>query len=233
MHTTNSSMLTRMGDRAWAHTRILDDAYAPSCPDVELVEAVRREPLEEAALDLLVRRHWRALYARCRVLTGDAQTARDVAHDVWCRVLQSRHRIDPQGNLAGYLATIATNLWRDRSRAARRAGPLAEARLASLDALRRSEHGDDGTLADVLPDPQSLDGEERRQLGIDIDRALATLSPRDRDVLLARFVDDESAADIGRRYGRTEQTITSWLREAARQVRVRLTAPGGAVPQPR
>jgi hypothetical protein len=50
-----------------------------------------------------------------------------------------------------------------------------------------------------------------------------------RDVLLARYLDDESAAEIGRRYGRTEQTITGWLRQAIRQVREPLDAYGSGL----
>lgn len=233
MRTATRSAMTELEGGFWIHTALEDRAQAPAPADAELVEAVQREPADETALDALVRRHWQMLYTWCRMLTGNGDTARDVAHDAWCRVLQSRHRIDPQGNFPGYLATIATNLWRDRCRAARRAGPLAEARLASLDAERPNQHGDDGTLADFLPDPHSLDGEERHQLGIDIARALATLPARAREVLLARFVHDESAAEIGRRYGRTEQTITSWLRQATQQLRGHLTAAGAAAPQRR
>jgi RNA polymerase sigma factor (sigma-70 family) len=59
-------------------------------------------------------------------------------------------------------------------------------------------------------------------LRIDVDRALARLGPRLRDVLVARFIDGESSAEIGQRYGRTEQTITAWLRQAVREMRVHL-----------
>jgi DNA-directed RNA polymerase specialized sigma24 family protein len=60
---------------------------------------------------------------------------------------------------------------------------------------------------------------------VDVDYALGRLSPEQRDVLLARYFDGESAAEIGARYGRTEQTITSWLRRAVAQMRVALAEP--------
>ena len=61
-----------------------------------------------------------------------------------------------------------------------------------------------------------------RRCRVDLDRALASLTPHLRDVLVARFLDGESSADIGRRYGRTEQTVTAWLRQAIRDMRLQL-----------
>ena len=78
---------------------------------------------------------------------------------------------------------------------------------------------------DALPDLHTLEGEDQAQRQIDIDRALARLEPRMRDVLLARYLDGESAAEIGERYGRTEQTITTWLRLAVGVVRLALVGP--------
>jgi RNA polymerase sigma-70 factor, ECF subfamily len=195
----------------------------PDPIDVALIDAVRRDPPDAAALDALVRRHWRKLFARCRMLTPDRDAARDLAQEAWVRVLQARHRLEPRGNFPAYLAIIATNLWRDHTRTARRNGPLAAERLSSLDAVLSNEHGDQGTLGDVVPDPHSLDAESRQSLSIDVDRALARLSPRARDVLVARYIEGESAAEIGRRYGRTEQSVTSWLRQALEEMRQALS----------
>ena len=71
----------------------------------------------------------------------------------------------------------------------------------------------------------SRDAEEHKLLALDIDRALEELEPRLRDVLVARFITGESAAEIGRRYGRTEQTVTGWIREAIRQMKLHLEEP--------
>ena len=195
-------------------------------PDAWLVTAARREPPDEAAhdaLDALVARHWRALYARCRLLASDEQRARDLAQDAWVRVLRARRSLDPARSFPAYLATIATNLWRDGRRATRRAGPLSDDALASLDAPPAGE--DAPALGEVVPDPHALSPDDQLLLALDVDRALARLSPRARDVLVARYVDGESAAEIGRRYDRTEQTITAWLREATRELRRHLGDP--------
>jgi len=201
----------------------------PDSSDDQLLETVRQDPPDEAALDVLVQRHWAALFGRCRMLTQDPESARDLAQEAWYRVLRARRSLRSDGNFRGYLITIATNLWRDETRSARRAGPLAPHRMASLDASLAEGESEPYALAGGVPDLQTLEAEAHVQRQIDIDRALARLEPRLRDVLLARYLDGESAAEIGRRYGRTEQTISGWLRQAIRQVREPLDAYGSGL----
>jgi len=122
----------------------------------------------------------------------------------------------------GYLAMTATNLWRDRRRTARRAFELADHRLLSLDAPADMTSSESGSLVDAVPDPSSVDWASRTALRIDVDRALERLAPRLRDVLISRYIDGESAAEIGRRYPRSEQTITSWIRQASQEMRFAL-----------
>jgi RNA polymerase sigma-70 factor (ECF subfamily) len=183
-----------------------------------LIAAVQRDPPDARALDALVARHWRALHARCELLTLDREQAHDLAQETWVRVLRARRRLQPDGHLAAYLATIATNIWRDWHRAERRAQQLASARLASIEAPFSMHDDEPVRLADALADRRSLDLDDQAALRLDLDAALRQLAPRERAVLLARFVDGESAAEIGARYGRTEQTITAWLRRAVRQL---------------
>jgi RNA polymerase sigma factor (sigma-70 family) len=189
-------------------------------PDAWLIGAVRRDPPNAEALDTLVERHWRPLFARCQLLTLDHNKANDLGQDAWCRVLRARHSLKPGGNLPAYLATVATNLWRDRNRSARRAGPLADERLLALDAVLPDEDGQAMALGEVLPDPNALQAHEQAMLALDIDKALERLTPQLRDVLVARYLTGESCAEIGRRYGRTEQTISSWVRAAVREMKL-------------
>jgi transposase-like protein len=48
-------------------------------------------------------------------------------------------------------------------------------------------------------------------------------------VLVSRFLDGESCAEIGIRYGRTEQTISAWVRQAIREVQVHFEEACGTV----
>ena len=197
-------------------------------PDEWLIAAVRRDPPDVAALDVLADRYWKSLFGRCQMLSLDKDKARDLAQQAWCRVLRARHTLKPGGNFPALLTTIATNLWRDSRRASRRAGPLAEHRLASLEAAFPTEEGESSMLVDTLPDLNALRADEQRLLALDIDQALEQLTPLLRDVLVSRLLDGESCAEIGRRYERTEQTISAWVRQAVREMRHHLEESGHA-----
>jgi len=191
-------------------------------PDTWLVAAVRQDPPDEQALDALANRHWKPLFGRCQLLTLNHQKASDLAQEAWCRVLRARHALKPGGNFPAYLTTIATNLWRDWYRSAQRAGPMADHRLESLDAEPANGDGETLALADRIPDLKSLSPENQTLLAMDIDAALEQLTPQLREVLVARFINGESCAEIGRRYGRTEQSISGWVRQALREMKLQL-----------
>jgi RNA polymerase sigma-70 factor (ECF subfamily) len=199
-----------------------------SWSDEWLIAAVRRDSPDVAALDVLVDRYWKTLFGRCQMLTLDQDKAKDLAQQAWCRVLRARHKLKPGGNFPAFLTTIATNLWRDSRRSARRAGPLADHRLASLDASFPTEDGESSMLADTLPDLNAVRAENQKLLALDIDQALAQLTPMLRDVLVSRLLDGESCAEIGRRYDRTEQTISAWVRQAIREMKRHLAESGQA-----
>jgi RNA polymerase sigma-70 factor (ECF subfamily) len=191
-------------------------------PDTWLINAVRREPPDEDALNALVDRYWKPLYAKCRMLTLDAEKARDLAQEAWLRVLRARVSLQPDGNFHAYIMTIATNLWRDSNRTTLRAGPIADSRIASLDAAVADDSDESIALGSIVADPHTLSADDQLLLEMDLDAALSRLEPRLRDVLVSRFVGGESAAEIGQRYGRTEQAITGWIREAIRQMKINL-----------
>jgi RNA polymerase sigma factor (sigma-70 family) len=193
--------------------------------DAWLIEAVRADPVDERALDVLARRHWQPLFVKCRALALNDDDAGDLAQSAWVRLLRARRSLDPQGNFPAYLSAIATNLWRDRHRSARRAGAMADRAMRSLDAAPTT--GDSGAaIGDLLPDPQALPAEEQSLLAVEIADALARLTPRSREMLISRYLNDESAAAIARRHGRTEQSITSWVRQALDEARIFPTTSG-------
>ena len=195
---------------------------ASAWPDAWLINAIRRDPPDEDALNALVERYWKPLYARCRMLTVDPDKANDLAQESWLRVLRARHALEPDGHFQAYITTIATNLWRDMNRSAVRAGPIADSRMASLDSAVVADDGDSMPLINMVADPHTLSSDDQILLEMDLDNALDRLDTRLRDVLISRFITGESAAEIGLRYDRTEQAITGWIREAIRQMKIYL-----------
>ena len=212
---------TALTDSGLAGPDVRREDSRSSWPDAWLINAVRREPPDAVSLDALVTRYWKTLFAHCQILTLDREAASDLAQEAWLRVLRARTSLQPDKNFRAYIVTVATNLWRDRNRAARRAGAMADSRLASLDAVDPG-YGESVALVDVVPDASTLSLDEQVLLKMDIDTALQRLDPQLRDVLVSRFVSGESAAEIGHRYDRTEQTISSWIREAVREMRIHL-----------
>jgi RNA polymerase sigma factor (sigma-70 family) len=189
-----------------------------SWSDAQLICSVQSDPPDEEALNVLVGRYWDSVFARCQMLALNRERAFDLAQETWCRLLRNRSALKPDGNLPAYLATIATNIFRDSYRAARRAGPLGEHQLVSLESPVVHEQ-EAVYLVNVLPDMKSLGAERLTQLKLDIDAALCRLGPLLREVLVARYIDGESCAEIGLRYGRTEQTVSGWIRGALRQMK--------------
>jgi RNA polymerase sigma factor (sigma-70 family) len=188
--------------------------------DAWLIAAVRQSQPDALALNVLGERYWKYLFGRCQLLTLNLEKASDLAQETWCRVLRTRVRLKPGGNFPAYLAAIATNLWRDWYRVSRRSGELAENRLESLDAAFINEDGGQGErLIDRLPDPQNLSPDKKSLLILDIDHGLERLNPQLREVLLARFIQGESCAEIAARYRCTEQTISGWVRRALAQMK--------------
>jgi RNA polymerase sigma-70 factor (ECF subfamily) len=187
--------------------------------DEWLIAAVRRDPPAAAALDVLADRYWKEVFGRCYLLTLNYDKASELAQQAWVRVLRARQRLLPTGNFPAYVSTVATNLWRDAQRWSRRAGPMAEQNLVSLDQPIWVDEGDNVLLADGLPSPNSLDAADRAMLRLDIDQSLERLSTKLRDVLISRYITGESSAEIAKRYGRTEQAVSGWIRDALQQMR--------------
>jgi RNA polymerase sigma factor (sigma-70 family) len=187
-------------------------------PDTWLVAAIRRDPPDTEALDELAHRHWKSLFGRCQMMALNREEAKDLAQEAWCRLLRARSNLKPEKNFPAYLHTIAKNVWRDRCRSERRAGPMADNRMASLDTELADDDDPTVVVSDAVPDLASIASEAQALLKADVDHALEQLDPVLREVLVARFLTGESCAEIGRRHGRTEQTISGWVRQAVREM---------------
>jgi RNA polymerase sigma factor (sigma-70 family) len=186
-----------------------------SWSDAQLLVAARDTEQASVAMDVLVRRHSHALERRCRMLTSNRERSADLAQETWTRMLRSRATLRSAGSFGAFLAAIAVNLRRDERRAEQRARQLSEQRLLSLDA---SSGADDAYSIEETISASECP-EEKLLLRLDLSDGLARLPARLRAVVVARHVRGESAAEIGRRLGRTEQTITAWLREAVTKLK--------------
>ncbi len=161
-------------------------------PDLASIVA-RAQAGEQAAFDAIYDRFadplFGYLYARC----GDAGLAEELTGDLWVRVVERLPAFRfphgaPEAAFAGWLYRIARNLLIDATR--RRSNnnvPLVET----------------APSGDVAPDDRVIAGEEHQELRT----AIEQLTPEQREVLMLRFVDERSNAEVAQLTGRSEGAV--------------------------
>jgi RNA polymerase sigma-70 factor (ECF subfamily) len=143
-----------------------------------------REDLEE-----LFRRYWPASYRAAYFVVYDRAAAEDIAQEAFLSALRALHRFDRRRPFGPWLHRIVVNRAIDwaRSRALRR----------ELDV----EPPD----AEVRHDPELSD---------ELSRALASLSPERRAVVVLRYVLEYTPGEIAELFGLPRGTVNSRLRRA-------------------
>jgi RNA polymerase sigma factor (sigma-70 family) len=151
--------------------------------------------------DTLFRSCVRDVHAYALSLLGDRAGAEDVTAIAFERLYRARRRIDPRrGTTRGLLFTIARN--------------------AALDELRRRarQPGADRDAAEISDarSQEELEQVERRAL---LACALATLSPRERELVLLKFHGQLSNAEVARALGISETNAATRLHRALTRLR--------------
>lgn len=153
--------------------------------DVELM--VRAQAGDRSAFDELVHRHERAVYAYARHCLRNTAQATEATQDAFVRAYTYRASFKPDhGSVRGWLLAVAANGIRDALRA-RRQAPLPLEHAAQVPAS--SEDG--------------LRAFERAEVRGDIERALETLEPEHREVIVLRYVSELSFEEVARVLGIT------------------------------
>jgi RNA polymerase sigma factor (sigma-70 family) len=136
--------------------------------------------------------------------TGDRALAEDLLADAFERALRSRARFDRRrGSEKTWLYTIALNLLRDQARRA----------AAEVRAMERA-----GVPGESADDP-ALAGIEHRD---EVQRALATLAPEEREAIALRFGAELTVPEIAQVLGEPLTTVEGRVYRALRKLRTRL-----------
>ncbi len=187
--------------------RLAAQALIPSLPvetDEDLM--VQLQAGQEDALSALMNR-WRApLYSFLNRRVGDA--ADDVFQESWIRVVRARDRFDPKRKFSTWLFQIANNLCRDRWR-------RLSSRGRALEAFKRER------VATHVPDeaPEFRDTDPMRE-------RVLSLPEKQREVLILRYYEDRSEAEIAEILGIPKGTVKSRMHTAVRSLRETLAAEG-------
>jgi len=158
------------------------------------------------------------LYPAALVIAKDDSIAREIADSLAGDVFESKLKsYSGRGSLEGWLKAVLANLYVDRYRSKRREVSLEE-RLASI-----------GTACLSQPAAQyrtaRYEGEtmETRHLHQAIEAACSERNPEQRFLLAAYFFDGWSLAEIGKRLGVHESTISRRMDRLLRELRRNIT----------
>jgi len=161
---------------------------------------VRVQAGDPQALAALIDR-WRGpLYAFLWRRAGDG--ADDLFQESWIRVSRARDRFDKSRRFSTWLFQIANNLCRDRWR-------RLDARRRALDAMRDETI----TVGPSAAAPPDLPADAR------LARRLEALPERLHEVLVLRYYQDQSEAEIAEILGIPRGTVKSRLHAAVRAAR--------------
>jgi RNA polymerase sigma-70 factor (ECF subfamily) len=171
--------------------------------ELRLVRAMARR--DRSAWNVMYERHVRDVFGLVyHLVGGDRHVAEDVNQEVWLLAIERFDRFDPgRGGFRDWLLGIA------RHRA------LRHHRCAPVQAVPGRPDG----LSDGLPPLELLEGRERADV---VRAALLCLHDGSREVLLAKYAEGHSVAEISAQTGRSAKAVESLLSRARSQLRILL-----------
>src|SRR3984957_10005624 len=72
-------------------------------PDAMLIAEGLRDPPNFQALDVLIARHWKPLFAKCQMMTVNPEQASNLAQAAWQHILQAEHGLQSTTDFRAHL----------------------------------------------------------------------------------------------------------------------------------
>jgi len=169
-------------------------------------EAVDALQMDEETFRAFYDRTARQVWAYLARITGDRTLADDLLQESYYRFLRAERAFTSDSHRRNYLFRIATNLAHDRHRRGRVAVnvPLPEENAPG-----------------ALSDGRDLAGETERRT--DLARAMATLKPREREMLWLAYAQGSSHEEIAQSLGLRRSSIKILLFRARRRLAAALS----------
>jgi RNA polymerase sigma-70 factor (ECF subfamily) len=160
-------------------------------------------------LPALVVHHSDLLLAYIRRFIPDPDDARDLLQDVWLQILKKGHTYAGTGSLLGWILSIARNSCLSTLRRAERRNTLQPT----------TEHAADFWARQVSEASSPHRLAELSELRRDLDCAIASLAPRQREVVIMRLVEGLSTHETAAQLRCSTGTVKGTLFRAKRQLR--------------
>jgi RNA polymerase sigma-70 factor (ECF subfamily) len=182
-------------------------------PDADVVSLAQQG--RESAFRELVRRYERPVFSLVFRMVRDRETAEELAQETFIKVLNNIDRYQPQFKFSSWLFKIANNIAIDHLRKRQivtismdgspHAATAAEAEATSFDVAIRQE--------------SALEEMEARELGSEIEKAIAQLRPEYRSCIMLRHVEGRSYEEIAATLDLPLGTVKTYIHRARIQLR--------------
>ncbi|ADU29480.1 RNA polymerase sigma factor [Evansella cellulosilytica] len=173
--------------------------------DEELLDEIKRG--SQAAMEVLVKKHYKYIFAYVYRKLGDYHLAYDMTQEVFIKMMKSIHRYKQEGDFKHWLLKIAVNHCRDyfRSRTYKQKGEESE-----LVAPVRDEKGN---VWDLLS--KKLDSEK-------VKAAMEHLPDYQKEAIILKFYQDLKIREIASITNSKEATVKSRLKQGLNKLKIML-----------
>ncbi|MDO5714146.1 MAG: RNA polymerase sigma factor [Tissierellia bacterium] len=168
--------------------------------------------MKDGQIENYINEYGPILFRFCYSLTKDRYLGEELYQDTFLLLLSKKDEIDPDGNVKGYLCTVAARLWKDRKRKYAR-----RFRIAPTYSDELSE----------IPEEKTTEGEvEKNILKNDIQMAIEELDEIYREVILLQYMGGLSIEEIGEKCNIPIGTVKSRIHYGKKQLKERLEGLG-------
>ena len=191
------------------------DLVRTACPADEAEWARSAAGGDKAAFARLVEKHKQSVYGLCYRLLTSAEESRDAAQEAFVRAYTRIRDFDARQPFAAWVLRIARNHCID----------LLRRRRPTLALEGRSDEPEAG-VAPELQDHFAVGGEQavqEEEAQRDLDKAIAGLPPRYREVIALFHVQHKSYAEIAETLGVPMGTVMTWLHRARKELKLKLS----------
>ncbi len=200
--------------RVLQHLRQVSDRPADGVSDADLLGRFLTR-CDQAAVELLVRRHERLVWGVCRRLLHREQDAEDALQATFLAFVRHAHSIKKNASVAGWLYRVA---YRVAVRASANLAQRARHETPGAD-LSTVAASDDPTAAVIARDLVSL-----------LDEEVNRLTEKYREAVVLCYLEGKTYEEAAQELGCPKGTISIRLTRARELLRTRLAARGVAVP---
>lgn len=181
--------------------------------DYEIV--LRAQAGSEAAYRELLGRYQRPVFSLIYRMVRDREQAEDLAQETFVRVFNHIGRYDPQFKFSSWIFKIATNLTIDAMR-------KKDVPTVSIDGSRYAQTSDEIEATTITVASDDENPEElllARELGGEIERAIARLRPEYRSAILLRHVEGHAYEEIAEIMALPLGTVKTYIHRARNELR--------------